>query len=66
MPESLPISLTYDGKDVANGSTPLEEMSFCFNKRKNNYLFSDTMLKLIESPNLEYKQLTVKVQEDAA
>jgi transposase-like protein len=43
----------------------LEEMSFRFNNRKNPYLFRDTILKLIESPNLEYKNLTAKT-EDAA
>jgi len=43
----------------------LDEMCFRFNNRKNNYLFRDTMLKLIGSPNLEYKQLTAKI-EDAA
>jgi hypothetical protein len=29
-----------------------------FNNRKNPYLFRDTMLKLIHSENLEYKELT--------
>jgi len=43
----------------------LDEMCFRFNNRKNNFLFRDTMLKLIASPNLEYKHLTAKV-EDAA
>jgi transposase-like protein len=36
----------------------LDEMCFRFNNRKNPYLFRDTMLKLIASPNLEYKNLT--------
>lgn len=36
----------------------LDEMSFRFNNRKNPFLFRDTMLKLIDSPNLEYKTLT--------
>jgi transposase-like protein len=36
----------------------LEEMEFRFNNRKNPYLFRDTILKLIASPNLEYKKLT--------
>jgi transposase-like protein len=40
----------------------LDEMCFRFNNRKNPYLFRDTMLKLIDSPNLEYKHLTAKVQ----
>jgi hypothetical protein len=43
----------------------LDEMSFRFNNRKNPYLFRDTMLKLIDSPNLEYKQLTAKLQDAA-
>jgi transposase-like protein len=43
----------------------LDEMCFRFNNRKNPYLFRDTILKLIGSPNLEYKDLTAKV-EDAA
>jgi transposase-like protein len=43
----------------------LDEMCFRFNNRKNPYLFRDTIIKLIQSPNLEYKELTAKV-EDAA
>jgi transposase-like protein len=42
----------------------LDEMCFRFNNRKNPYLFRDTILRLIASPNLEYKKLTSK--EDAA
>jgi transposase-like protein len=34
------------------------EMCFRFNNRKNPYLFRDTILKLIASQNLEYKELT--------
>jgi transposase-like protein len=44
----------------------LDEMCFRFNNRKNPFLFRDTMLKLIDSPNLEYRQLTAKVQDAAA
>ena len=44
----------------------LEEMSFRFNNRKNPYLFRDTILKLIASPNLEYKKLTAQQSESAA
>jgi transposase-like protein len=44
----------------------LDEMCFRFNNRKNNYLFRDTMLKLIDSTNLEYKQLTAKIEDAAA
>jgi transposase-like protein len=43
----------------------LDEMCFRFNNRKNEFLFRDTMLKLIGSPNLEYKHLTAKVQDAA-
>ena len=43
----------------------LDEMCFRFNNRKNPYLFRDTILKLIASPNLEYKELTAKVQDAA-
>ena len=43
----------------------LDEMCFRFNNRKNPYLFRDTIMKLIASPNIEYKELTAKV-EDAA
>lgn len=35
----------------------LDEMCFRFNNRKNPYLFRDTILKLISSPNMEYKEL---------
>jgi len=44
----------------------LDEMCFQFNNRKNPYLFRDTMLKLIDAPNLEYKHLTAKIQDAAA
>ncbi len=44
----------------------LDEMCFRFNNRKNPFLFRDTMLKLIDSPNLEYKQLTASVSDEAA
>src|SRR3989442_922316 len=36
----------------------LDEMTWRFDNRKNPFLFRDTMLKLIESTNLEYKELT--------
>ena len=36
----------------------LQEMTWRFNNRKNPFLFRDTVKKLIESPNLEYKKLT--------
>jgi transposase-like protein len=43
----------------------LDEMCFRFNNRKNPYLFRDTIIKLIQTQTLEYKELTAKV-EDAA
>ena len=39
-------------------SAYLDEMTWRFNNRKNPFLFRDTMLKLIASDNLEYKELT--------
>jgi transposase-like protein len=36
----------------------LQEMTWRFNNRKNSFLFRDTILKLIASANLEYKELT--------
>ena len=38
----------------------LDEMTWRFNNRKNPFLFRDTLLKLIASDNLEYKDLTAK------
>lgn len=36
----------------------LDEFEFRFNNRNNPYLFRDTLLRLISSSNLEYKELT--------
>jgi transposase-like protein len=44
----------------------LDEMCFRFNNRKNPYLFRDTIMKLIASPNLEYKELTAEIADPAA
>jgi transposase-like protein len=44
----------------------LDEMCFRFNNRKNPFLFRDTIMKLIASPNIEYKTLTAKKEEHAA
>jgi len=41
-------------------------MRFRFNNRKNPYLFCDTLMKLIASPNLEYKELVAEQSEPAA
>jgi transposase-like protein len=36
----------------------LQEMTWRFNNRKNQYLFRDTLIRLLQSDNLEYKELT--------
>jgi transposase-like protein len=36
----------------------LQEMTWRFNNRKNQYLFRDTLIRLLQSENLEYKELT--------
>jgi len=41
-------------------------MCFRFNNRKNQFFFRDTLIKLILSPNLEYKELTAQQAEPAA
>jgi hypothetical protein len=43
-----------------------DEMCFRFNNRKNPYLFRDAIIKLIQTPNLEYKELTAQQAEPAA
>jgi transposase-like protein len=43
----------------------LEEMCFRFNNRKNPYLFRDTILRLIATPNLQYKTLTTETESAA-
>src|SRR5664279_5949809 len=35
----------------------LDEMCFRFDNRKNPFLFRDTLLKLLQTEHLEYKQL---------
>jgi transposase-like protein len=44
----------------------LDEMCFRFNNRKNPYLFRDTLTKLVNTSNLEYKELTATEAEPAA
>jgi transposase-like protein len=36
----------------------LDEFEFRFNNRNNPYLFRDTLLRLLQTSNLEYKTLT--------
>jgi hypothetical protein len=44
----------------------LDEMCFRFNNRKNPYLFRDTIIKLVQTPNVEYKELIAQEAEPAA
>jgi thermostable 8-oxoguanine DNA glycosylase len=39
----------------------LQEMTWRFNNRKNQFLFRDTLTRTIQADNLEYKELTAKV-----
>ena len=58
---------TWHKVDAKHLPAYLDEMCFRFNNRKNPYLFRDTIIKLITSQNLEYKELTARAQEpDAA
>ena len=58
---------TWHKVDAKHLPAYLDEMCFRFNNRKNPYLFRDTIMKLIQAPHLEYKELTAKEQEpDAA
>lgn len=43
----------------------LDEVCFRFNNRHNPYLFRDVLIKLIQTPHVEYKQLTTRVQSAA-
>jgi len=36
----------------------LQEVTWRFNNRKNQYVFRDTVVRLLASDNLEYKDLT--------
>lgn len=57
---------TWHKVDAKHLPAYLDEMCFRFNNRKNPYLFRDTMLKLISTSNLEYKELTAQQAEPAA
>ncbi len=43
----------------------LDEFEFRFNNRENSFLFRDTLLKLLASTNLEYKNLIANDEEAA-
>jgi len=36
----------------------LQEMTFRFSNRRNQHLFRDTLIRLLQSDGLEYKELT--------
>jgi len=38
----------------------LDEFEFRYNNRENAFLFRDTLLRLLESSNLEYNELIKK------
>jgi transposase-like protein len=57
---------TWHKVDAKHLPAYLDEMCFRFNNRKNPYLFRDTIIKLIQTPNLEYKELTAQQAEPAA
>jgi transposase-like protein len=57
---------TWHKVDAKHLPAYLDEMCFRFNNRKNPYLFRDTLLKLITSRNLEYKDLTAEIADSAA
>jgi len=56
---------TWHKVDAKHLPAYLDEMCFRFNNRKNPYLFRDTIIKLIASSNIEYKELTAKEQDVA-
>jgi transposase-like protein len=57
---------TWHKVDAKHLPAYLDEMCFRFNNRKNPYLFRDTLTKLVNTPNLEYKELTATQAEPAA
>jgi transposase-like protein len=42
--------------------TYLQEMTWRFNNRKNRFLFRDTLIQMLQSDNLEYKELTKEAE----
>jgi hypothetical protein len=57
---------TWHKADAKHLPACLDEMYFWFNNRKNPYLFRDTIIKLIQTPGLEFKELTAQQAEPAA
>ncbi len=56
---------TWHKVDAKHLPAYLDEMCFRFNNRKNPYLFRDTLTKMVQTSNLELKELTAKVQDVA-
>lgn len=48
---------TYHKLSVKHLDAYLDELEWRFNNRDNSYLFRDTLIKLLRSQNLEYKEL---------
>ncbi len=44
----------------------LDEMVWRFDNRENPFLFRDTLKRMLNADNLEFKELTAKVQDEAA
>jgi hypothetical protein len=57
---------TWHKVDAKHLPAYLEEMCFRFNNRKNPYLFRDVRTKMIQTPNLEFKELVAEQTEPAA
>ena len=49
---------SYHKLSVKHLNSYLDELEWRFNNRENPYLFRDTLLKLIQSENLSYGELT--------
>jgi transposase-like protein len=57
---------TWHKVDAKHLPAYLDEMCFRFNNRKNPYLFRDILTKMIQTPNLEFKELVAQQEEPAA
>lgn len=49
---------TYDKLSIKHLDAYLDELEHRFNNRKNQFLFRDTLLKLVKAENLPYEKLT--------
>ena len=52
------LDFPFKGVTIQALDSYLDELEWRFNNRENPYLFRDTLLKLIHSDNLPYKNLT--------